>query len=458
MTTCPLRSAPRPPRRARRIGTLLALGLLLAPVEAPAQADPPAAGKPPPLRRDDLDLLPLSEVERLRLLRAHGELVARAEIVLKRAGRVDELLRERADDPGAQALLEERKRLARQAEALVPEIEAALATLGLGPEALSRARLAPRGALRAERFAHAQVVAMLRDTQGAGALPGALPLFERLVPQVDGAMLALLCESERLRQGSPGEERAALAGELEQRRKDVARRFWRLVYWALDTPTRASLARRLPGDLRKHDDAIAHIYLLPGLTPSQGVAVKALLLELEAEAAADTSELKRVQAALARGDLPAEQRRAEEAALKDCQARLADLQVAAYERGLALLTSEQATELLAVPPFVSGPERSRRLEETLEGLRLEAPQREALRALSRRYAEPKARYERGALDIQRRLKDAGPDSPEREMAEMMYAGLSGEIAATLREAHGEVFLTVLTPDQVEAWVLGLKAP
>jgi hypothetical protein len=435
----------------------LALALALAPHAVRAEDAPTATL--PPLTRSDLELLPLSEVERLKLLRAHGELAARAEIVLKRAERVDEQLEQRGAGAGTQALVEERVRLRRQAEALVPEIEAALVAQGLDTAGLARARAAARGPLRVDRFGHAQVLALLeeRATDAAGHAPSlaVLPLFRRLVPRVDGAVLALHAEAQRLRQGTPAEERALLAGELDQRRKEVERRFWRLVYYTLDTPTRALLATRLPTPLRKHDDAIGHVYLLAGLTPSQGVAVKALLLELEAEAAADTSELARAQGALARTDLPPEQRRAEELALKDCQARLADLQVEAYARGVAILTAEQASELVALPPYLSAPERSRRVEETLADVRLDPTQREALVALGRRYAEHKARYERGVLDVQRRLKEAGPDSPEKEMAEMMYAGLGGEVAATLREAHGEVFLTILTPDQVEAWVLGL---
>jgi hypothetical protein len=390
---------------------LLAALLLAAAPLARADDAPPR----PALTRDDLQLLSFTEAEWLRFQRANADLAVRAEVLLKRAERVDELLRARAEDAGTQALREERARLAAQSEPLAREVEERLARAGKDPAMLERARRAPRGPCRPQRFARSQVLAFLAGAEGP---PARRALLERLAPRVDGAVMVL----------------------DEQPRREVERRFWRLVYWLFPDEERARLMERLPLEVRKVEDAIAHVYLLRGLTPSQGVAIKALLLELEAEAAADTAELKRAT---------------DDASRKAAQERLVELQLSAADRGLALLTPEQVLELRSLPAYVSGPDRSRRVEETLEGFALDPAQRAALAALGARYLADRRRYEAGALDVQRRLAEAGPDSPEREMAEMMYVALSGEVVRTLRQAHAEVMLDILTPDQVEAWVLGL---
>jgi|GEM_PF-4102269 len=438
---------------------LAACALALA-LTSLASAD--ETGSARPLTRSDLMLLPFDEADLARFQRDHADLVVRVEMILKRAERVQENLRERLKpdqqaDQGTRALLEERLRLTEQSLALVPEIEERLAKAGIPAGSLERARRAQGGPYRAERFGRSLLLDLLQPV--TIPVPPQRELFERLVPHVDGAVLALNAEIERLKAatGSDAESRQALAQELEQRRREIERRFWRLVYWTLPEEQRYELAKRLPHELQKRDDGIGHVYLVKGLTPSQGVAFKALLLEIEAEAAADGSEIKRAQDALASGTLSPEDKRLHEASLRDTQKRLVDIQLRARDQGRTLFTPEQVREIKALPPYLSGSERTRLVQETLREIPTTADQQTALAALGRRYVEAKQRFERGALDIQRRLKDAGPDSPEREMAEMMYAGLAGEGAAALREAHGEVFLTILTPDQVEAWVLGLNA-
>jgi hypothetical protein len=91
----------------------------------------------------------------------------------------------------------------------------------------------------------------------------------------------------------------------------------------------------------------------------------------------------------------------------------------------------------------------------LEGFPLEPAQVKSLQALGLRYLGIKRELEAGYRDLQRKMGESSPDSPDREMAEMMGAGLGGRAVATLREAYGELFAKVLTHDQIEAWVLGL---
>jgi hypothetical protein len=439
----------------RLLGLLAALALAST-LGVPVVAEEVRTAPLPPLSRSDLELLPLNEAERARFMRDHADLVTRVEIVLGRADRVDQNLAEREnpakpDDAGTTALREERARLAASAETMLPEIEARLAKAGVAAGALDRVRRAARGPLRADRYAHALVLQVTDPTATQRAL------FERLVPVVDGAVLALDAEVRALREakGADAEARRAVADDLDQRRIAVERRFWRVVDAAFTVEQRAKVGRWLPTALTKKDDAISHVYLLPGLTPSQGVQFKALLLEIEAEASADTAEAKRAGDVLADKAVAGEARRKAEQALQAAQMRLMDLQQRFYEQGKAMLTPEQWTELVALPPYLRAADRQELVEKILPGLRLDAAQRGALAVLGARFLGVKRELEDGYRDIQRRYGETGPDAPEREMAEMMGASLGGRVVAVLREAYGEFFTRILTPNQVETWVLGL---
>jgi Spy/CpxP family protein refolding chaperone len=424
-----------------------------------AHADETAAAPAPslpPLTRSDLELLPLGEALRAKFQRDNADLVQRIEVLVGRAERVDKNLSEREkpdapNEPGTVALREERARLATSVEALVPEIEERLAKTEVPAGALVRVRRAARGPLRADRYGRALVLDVGNLTREQRAL------FERLVPAVDGAVLALHLEVEGLRQatGPEAEVRQTVANDLDQRRIGIERRFWRTVNALLSTEQRVAIGRWLPSAHQKKDDGISHIYLLPGLTPSQGVQIKALLLELEAEASADTSEMRRAQTAMSDPSSTDEAKREHQRALATAQNRLVDLQVRAYEQAKALLTPEQWLEIVALPPHLTGADRQEPLEKMLEGVPLETAQRQALYALGIKYLGAKRELESGYRDVQRRMGERGPDSPEREMGEMMAAGLGGRMVAVLREAYGEVFSKILTPEQIEAWVLGV---
>ena len=416
----------------------------------------PAAAPLPPLTRSDLELLPLGEAPRARFQRDNADLIQRIEAIVGRAERVEKNLREREkpdapQEPGTVALREERARLAAAVEALVPEIEQRLAKADVPAGVLARVRRAARGPLRADRYGRALVLEEGRLT------PEQRRLFERLVPAVDGAVLALHVEAEALRQGGGAEAdlRHEVANRLDQRRLTIERRFWRTVNALLSLEQRAAIGRWLPSAHQKKEDGFSHVYLLPGLTPSQGVQFKALLLELEAEASADTSEMKRAQAALGDTNLTGEARKEHERALLAAQGRLVDLQVRAYDQAKVMFTPEQWTEVVALPPHITGADRQEPLEKMLEGIPLEPEQVKALHALGMRYLGAKRELEAGYRDVQRRMGESGPDSPEREMGEMMAAGLGGRAVAVLREAYGEVFAKILTPEQIESWVLGL---
>lgn len=444
------------PTRLLRASAALAFALTVVP---PVVAGETPGDALPPLARSDLELLPFPEALRARFQRDNADLVHRVEILLGRADRVEQNLREREkpdqpNDPGTLSLREERARLTASAEALVPEIEARLAKADMPPGALARVRRAARGPLRADRYARSLVLQVTTPTAAQQRL------FERLNPVVDGAVLALDAEVRALRdsKGADADARRAVADELDQKRIAIERRFWRVVDGLFTEEQRAVVGKWLPTELMKRDDAIAHIYLLPGLTPSQGVQIKALLLELEAEGSADGAELKRVSDALADTSLAPDARKKAQQELAAAQRRLVDLQLRAYEQSSTLFTPEQWTAWHGVPPHLRAADRQEPLEKVLVGMPLDARQRAALTALGIRYLGVKHEIESGYRDIQRRLGETGPDAPEREMAEMMGAGLGGRVVSVLRDAFGEVFGKILTPAQVEVWVLGLVGP
>ncbi len=444
----------RPPRRLPGLRWGLGAALLGALCCAGAGAEAEAPAPLPALTRSDLELLPLDEVARTAFQRAHAGFLQRLELLVARAERVEQNLRERErpdarPDPGVLVLREELARLHPQIELLLPELVTRLVAAGVPEDALERARRAPRGPQRADRFGLVQVLA------APGLEEPARGLLAALVPAVDGALLALEGECRRLR-AAEGEAATALHGvadRLAARQRQLLKRFWRVADAVLTTPQRAAVVRRLPTALRKKEDAVAHVYLLPGLTPSQGVRFKALLLEAEAEAAADTAELRQHQDALGAGGLADADRRRHEQALAEAGARLADLQARLQAQGLALLTPEQVEELVGVPPHVSGADRREPPQNALAELSLDAAQRGRLAALATRYLGTKRELEGGYLELQRRLAEAGPDSPDREMAEMQAAALGGRVVVVLREAYAEVFLRVLRTEQVLGWVL-----
>ena len=384
--------------------------ILLAGVAAPAPADEPAARS---VALEDVELLPIHEIEWGILLLEHPKLVERLMFLGKRMQRVGEHLRERErpTDAGSKALREELERLAARIARDLERILVLAEPFGIDADVLAPLKDAPRGRLRLERHA-IRLVLSLPDL-----IPRQRALHERLVPAVEGALLAL----------DEGEEGV---------RHEIQVRFWRVVDATLTPQQSAALRRRLPTKAAKYTDLLGHVFLLEGLTVEQAMELKALLVRTEQETAPD-----QVLAARDGAEKTAAQR------------RLVALAVAAWREGNAVLTPAQRLELRAVPPMLAAKDRPGDLEHDFASIDFTADQHPALASLQRRYGPVKGIVAQRLVALALEAQDMGPDTPQREALETRRAQIYGDALRAARAAARELFGVVLTPEQILTWVV-----
>jgi hypothetical protein len=427
---------------------LLALAVLAG---VPARADAPAPA--PDLGPEDFALLPLSEIQRDYLLRDHPALAMRATLLAKRAERVRAHRGDRddPDDDAGRRLAEELHGLREQGRSVVAELREVLPRYGVPDDVFERVARAPEGPLREERYAHALVL------DAPGLDPACAALLRRIVPAADGALLALHAERRRAERAAKGQKdhpEAPVAQAATAAAVGIEKRFWRAVDVLADSASRRWVRLRLPARLSEYADGLGHLYRLPDLTPSQGVRLKALLVELDAEAQADGAEVRRVDARLAEGGVPDAERRDLERAKRDAVRRATEAKIRAYEAAKAVLTPAQMDEYRAIPPHVTTAERAQNPRDLTKTMDLSPAQVGALADLAKAYESEKRRIEGEVLRVQMAAGDMGPDSPRQDETMMAYAGIQARAATVIAEATREVFLSLLTPEQVVAWVLG----
>ena len=447
--------APRAPRVLLAIGFALALAPTVRADDAPSPASAPRA---PTLRVEDFDLLPLDETPRQQLYLDNLPLIESLTGLRKRAEGLVGRLRERPNqaDAGSDAARAELADVTSKMAPMLVELEGLLAKQGVTPEQIARLRDAPKGPYREERYAHEAVrrLGSLSAEQRA--------VFERVVPAVEGAYFALLAQRERLRRPSDGGDAAGdratsdrLTESVEAQLRTMERRFWRLVDYTLSSEQKREVRRFLPGKLRKFENGIQHVFLLPGLTPSQGAQLKALLIEIDSEAAPETSEAKRLEQEAKDGSLSGAERAAKQGELHAVQRRVLALQIDAVRRAKEILTPEQFAEYEAIPPLVTAQDRSEQLKGVLSRMDLSPEQAAKIRDLVARNESKKHELERGYQDVQRMKSDVSPESPKQTTMEMMMAAVGSRVQLALRAAGNELFLEILTPQQVAGWVLTL---
>jgi hypothetical protein len=436
------------------------LGLAVAD-EPPAPAPSPVEGPvPSPVEGfdpQDYALLPISDIQREYVMRDHPHLATRLQILGNRAQRVTGHLRERNDpqDEGSKRLLAELERLRGQFAPLTAELRRVLSGYGVEPDAFDRIRTAPKGPFREERYAHALVLA------APDVDPASRAILERLVAEVDGALVALAARGRRLERkvdGVDGETARSLREEasVDADVQGIERRFWRTVDVLLDPPARRWVRRYLPSKLTKYADVLGHLYRLSGLTTSQGSKLKALLVELDAEGAADGAAVQRADQRLKESGVPDAERKALEAEKAAAARRASDLRISTFERGMAILTPDQVAELKAIPPVVTSADRLENPKEIVERMDLTPEQVAALAALRARYEGEKRRVEAEVAKVAGLQGEYGPDSPQQENMMMAYVGIQSRVQGVIREATREIFVTILRPEQVSGWVLGLE--
>ena len=421
----------------RRLLLLAVLPLLLV-LPWTAHADEVRA--PLPIALEDIELLPVHEVEWAQLLHEHRDVVTRLMFLGERIKKVYGHLQAREDkqDGGSLKLIEQIQRIREDLRPHLTRLLELIRPFGIDEHVLQVLADAPRGERRIERQAMRVVLQVPRLTSRQREL------LAPLAGRVEGALLAL----EHLR-GRDGVDESVL--DVEQ--LALQKRYWRVVDATLDRDQRVALRRRLPKDMAKYADLFAVLYTLPGLTAPQGTRLKALLVELEQAAAPDQAVVARVQARLAEGVEGAERARLEREK-QAAEGRNVALYVRVWAEGLAVLTPDQRAELAAVPPLLTVQERPGDLEVWLQAFELTPAQQTQMHDLFVRYGPVKGRMLQRLARAALMADGFGPDAPQQEMAETMKAQAYAEALAEARKAAHEIVRDVLTTEQIQGWVLG----
>lgn len=422
----------------RRALPVLLPCLLLASMPS---ALPARAGETPPaVALEDLELLPVQEVEWAALMHEHRDLMLRLLFLGHRLERLHEHLASRPDpgDAGGDKLRAWIDRVRERARPLLDELLAHLRDLGVDDEVLGVLDETPRGALRVPR----QGLRVVLHVPGLTAAQRRL--FERLVPATEGALLAHV--ALRAKTG---------ADDLADEILALQERFWRVVDATLDREQRAALRRRLPTRLTKVPDLLTELYTLPGLTVSQAARLKSLLVALQQDAAPDQAVVQRVEARLAAGaePSPAERMRLDREK-QDAETRNLTRFLDAWHEARALLTADQRAELAALPPLLAAGERPGDLAAWVRELSPTPDQAGALAAWRRRAGPVKGRMVQELVRAALVERDSGADSPQRETAAFLRAQAWGEALHAARRAAHELLTGVLNHEQIVDWVLG----
>lgn len=395
------------------------------------------------LAAEDLELVPLTGAKKRLLFLRHGELLGPLGWRIREVTKVRAQL---AKAPQAEGPRKRLENLNAQIRPALLQVEEILRKEGVDDEQLARLRGFPPGPRRPHRFAHSLVLGL--QTLDA-------PRRERLsalVAGVDGAQLALIALRKRAERGSD-EGKAQRIQQLNQQINQIERRFWRLIDALLDRAEKVAVRRHLPHGVTQVPDPLGHALRLPGLTPSQGARLQALVAEVEAETAADNTETRRLQLQIQA--LPQPERAPLQARVRETQLRVAERVVEAAEAGRALLTPAQWDAFQAIPPFVSPQDRRRDVRKLIEGMDLSAAQMTRLRAIGQRIKSTQQELQGDMRRIGRMSEDYGPDSPQMQSMALMRMGVEREGQVVARAVVREVFVEILSPTQATGWVVGL---
>jgi len=410
---------------------------------------------PVPLRPEDFELLPLNDLEQQELRRDHPTLARRVALLTARLGRLRTLLgaRMNPEDDGSKKIAAQIGHVRARLAPLMAEVVVATGPMGVDADLLRLIARAPRGPARLARYAMDMVgqVADMPERQRT--------LFQKLLPRIEGGLLALSAARRRLRSSSvtpshaKEETPSALSAHIDAQMRRIERRFWFLVDTIVPEAQRAAIHRRLPTAYQKQESIVEHIYALPGLSPSQAVQLRTLLTEFEAEAAPDAAAVKRLERRLRAGDPPASERHGLQVELNAARLRQIALLRDAVDRAHGILTAAQWVSLEAIAPRVSISDRRQTSRQLLEGISLTVVQRRSLARMRKSLQGPRRQLQDRRLAAMARMKDYGRDSPQMAGMQMQLAGIQGRGGALQRAFNKRCFLELLTANQILAWVL-----
>lgn len=416
---------------------------------------PEAEAAPKPFNPANFDLLPLGDVERLTLYREHPTLATRLTVLANRGKKLQKQYQKRKNknDDGGRKLAQQIRQTGLAVGKLMAASMDVLKEYGITEEVLRLVETAPKdGHYRVQRYAHSLVLTLdLDDTQRK--------LFERIVPEVNGATYALGAQRRRLdlalKQSEVDKDRRnGLVRTFDQQLNWNDKRFWMLADYVLDDAQRLALKERLPTSYQRIQNGLEHLYQLEGITPSQGARAQSIVTEFEAEAAPDQALVRKSQQQLRAKGTSGADRRAIRLEVKAANERLQDLQIHMAKAFKKVLSEKQIELYKAIPPRLSHVDRRRNFNYVFDAMPFSAEQQKELNKMKRSYRSEQQVMQRELADIRRKGADFGADSPQMGMMQMEMAGVAAKGYAIQRKAMGHVFTSVLHPDQVSGWVLG----
>jgi len=409
------------------------------------------------VNRDGLAMMPgLSAETRSAAGRALVEAERRLKDVARRRADVERALKANPAPAGnaRTKLVQERARLTGQAKAIAREFYGKLDEAGLGPDDVDRLRRMPRGALREQAYNHSVVL------EAPDLSIEQERLLTDLVAAADAAQLALLTQENRFKQTLREEDdalRRRLLTTFAQQRGEIERRFWRVVFYALE-PRQMSAARELLSPrYRAVSDLQRQLLLLPDLSASQGNRIQARFAEHESETAADRAEVQLLRARLADRTLAADARQALQTRQGAAYRRLAAMNEGLADAIRALLTPEQLDALHAVPPTLSSSDRLQPPQRYWTEIAQRVEQSERLTALTRELDKERREVAQEGRETQAAMggmmKELGPESPQSMAMEMFRKNQQVALSDRMRAIGRKAFLEVLEPAQIVAWVV-----
>ena len=431
----------------------LAFVLAFAGVEASAQQDK-AAGLWIPA--ESIEMLPIRDAEKREAIRAAyrpiyrqiGRLYNRTQaLTKKRDGQ-----KKKQQGKAAKKTQAELNKAQAQLKRKLEELHVKLKEAGLTDADLARARKMPRGALRLERCTHALML------ETPDLTPTQKDLLQTLCVGVDASQAALRATRERLGKQLAGEENAQqrelLTRGLRRQHQLIENRLWRSVGYILTADQMRGLRALMPIRYQQHRDLRGHLYMVPGLSPSQGLRINSWYTEVESESAADRAAVQRANKQLGDRSIAQEQRAQLQQERARAQKRLQTKNIEFRDALRTTLNEEQLNHIRSVPPLLSPQDIREGPGPLLRQGDLSEMQKERLRHLQkqveRRNREIRKKAQR---EIQSLSKEVGADSPQGAMMEMMQAGARAEAYAIRDEMAHHAVLEVLTPEQILRWVV-----
>ncbi len=405
---------------------------------------------------ESIEMLPIRDAEKRETVRAAyrpayrqiGRLYKRTQALTKKR----DAQKKRKQNKAARQTQARLDKTQAQLKQKLQELHVKLKEAGLTDADLERARKMPRGPLRVERCTHALML------EAPDLTPTQKNLLQRLCIGVDASQAALRATRERLSKQLTGEENARqrqlLTRGLQRQHQLIENRLWRAVGYILSQDQMRALRAQMPIRYQQHRNLRGHLYMIPGLTPSQGVRINAWYTEVESESAADRAAVQRANKQLGDRSITQEQRAQLQRERALAQKRLQTKNIEFRDALRTTLNEEQLNHIRSVPPLLSPQDVQEGPGPLLRQNNLTEMQKQRLRHLQkqvdRQNREIRKRTQR---EIQSLNKEVGADSPQGAMMQMMQAGARAEVYAIRDEMAHHAVLEVLTPEQVVGWVV-----